>query len=341
MARQDRLFADVDRGFNALEEGNVEEAEAALERCSRIDRKNPDVVALAAAIADVKGDGEEAIAKYRELSTLRPDDPMPRVCLARLMLHENGDADGALDTIESAFDFIDEEDDLIEAVMVRTEALIAIDDLDNARNSLSELSTSVIDDGHLALDLADLALLADDPNTAIKWVEVAKKAGAENDALRADALHLLGRICEAKDDHAGLVAAWKEVRDLDRKAPAGHVTISDDELERIAVGALDELPEDVRERLENVPILIDTVPSDELIAEGIDPRSLGLFQGTAMPHEGSAAPAVTNILLFKTNLERSADDLDHLAEEVRITVLHETAHYFGLDEDDLVQLGLD
>jgi predicted Zn-dependent protease with MMP-like domain len=337
MARQDRLFTDVDRGFTALENDNLEDAEAALERCSKIDSKNPDVVALAAAVADVKGDGETAMAKYRELSTLRPDDPMPRVCLARLQLHEQGDAEGALDTIESAFDFIDEEDDLIEAVMVRTEALLSIEDYENARESLGELSTSVIDDGNLALDLAELSLAAEDPNAAIRWVEVAKK----DDALRADALHLLGRIHEAKDDHAGKVAAWKEVRELDQKAPAATVTISEDELERIAVGALDELPEDVKKRLENVPILIDEMPSDDLIAEGVDPRSLGLFQGTAMPDAGGAAPAVTNILLFKTNLERAAEDLDHLADEVRITVLHETAHYFGLDEEDLVQLGLD
>jgi predicted Zn-dependent protease with MMP-like domain/uncharacterized protein HemY len=337
MARQDRLFTDVDRGFTALENGNLEDAEAALERCSRINSKDPDVVALAAAVADVKGDGDAAIAKYRELSTLRPDDPMPRVCLARLLLHENGDAEAALDTIESAFDFIDEEDDLIEAVMVRTEALLAIEDYESARESLSELSTSVIDDAHLALDLAELSLAAEDPNGAIRWVEVAKK----DDALRADALHLLGRIHEAKDDHAGKVAAWKEVRALDNKAPASTVTISEDELERIAVGALDELPEDVKKRLENVPILIDEMPSDDLIAEGVDPRSLGLFQGTAMPDGGETAPSVTNILLFKTNLERASEDLDQLADEVRITVLHETAHYFGLDEEDLVQLGLD
>jgi predicted Zn-dependent protease with MMP-like domain len=337
MARQDRLFTDVDRGFTALENDNLEDAEAALERCSKINSKDPDVVALAAAVADVKGDGDTAISKYRELSTLRPDDPMPRVCLARLMLHEHGDAEGALDTIEAAFDFIDEEDDLIEAVMVRTEALLTMEDYESARESLGELSTSVIDDGHLALDLAELSLAAEDPNSAIRWVEVARK----DEALRADALHLLGRIHEVKDDHAGKVAAWKEVRELDNKAPAATVTISEDELERIAVGALDELPDDVKKRLENVPILIDEMPSDELIAEGVDPRSLGLFQGTAMPDAGNSVPTVTNILLFKTNLERASEDLDHLADEVRITVLHETAHYFGLDEEDLVQLGLD
>lgn len=337
MSRQDRLFAEVDRGFTALEEDNIEDAEAALERCSRIDRKNPQVVALAAALADAKGEGEAAIEKYRELSTLRPDDPMPRVMLARLMLHEHGDADGALEVIETAFDFIDEEQDLIEAVIVRTEALLATDDLENARESLGELSSSVIDDGELALDLGELALAAEDPNAAIRWVEVAQK----DEQMRADALHLLGRIHEAKGDHAAQVAAWKEVRALDMKAPHGDVSISEDELERIAVGALDELPEDVKKRLESVPILIDDVPSEELVSEGIDPRSLGLFQGAAMPDSASALPTVTNILLFKTNLERSSADLDHLAEEVRITVLHETAHYFGLDEDDLVKLGLD
>jgi predicted Zn-dependent protease with MMP-like domain len=68
---------------------------------------------------------------------------------------------------------------------------------------------------------------------------------------------------------------------------------------------------------------------------------LGVFSGTPMPEGGDLAPSVTNIRLFKTNLERAAHDLDHLADEVRITVLHETAHYFGLDEDDLVDIGLD
>jgi predicted Zn-dependent protease with MMP-like domain len=90
-----------------------------------------------------------------------------------------------------------------------------------------------------------------------------------------------------------------------------------------------------------VPILIDDMPSEDIIADGFDPRLLGLFQGTPMPEDGALAPTVTNILLFKRNLERFAEDEEHLAEEIRITVLHETAHYFGLDEDDLEALGLD
>src|SRR5690242_1476674 len=135
MARQERLAADVDRGFTALENGEIEEAEACLERCSRIDRKNADVVALAAALADARGDGEAALEKYTELAALRPDDPMPKICMARLQLHALGDPDGALDTLDTAFDFIDEEDDLIEAIVVRAEALLATDDPEAARGA--------------------------------------------------------------------------------------------------------------------------------------------------------------------------------------------------------------
>ena len=337
MSRQDRLADDLDRGFSALEEGRIDDAAACVERCQRIDRTQPDVILLAAAVADARGDGQEALALYRKLMELRPDDPMPRICAARIELHDLGDPDSALDTVEAAFDFIDEEPDLIEAVVVRSEALIATDDLEGARASLAELSTSVIEDGNLALDLGELALAAEDALVAARWAEIAKK----QPELAADALHLLGRVHEFTGDRAQMIAAWQEVRKLDAKAPAGPISVSEDALEQMAQEALAELPADVRARLANVPILIDDLPSDALIADGVDPRSLGLFQGTPMPEGGNLAATVTNILLFKTNLEHSAHDLDHLAEEVRITVLHETAHYFGLDEDDLERIGLD
>jgi predicted Zn-dependent protease with MMP-like domain len=337
MSRQDRLADDLDRGFAALEEGRIDDAAACVERCQRIDRSQPDVIMLAAAVADARGDGEAALGLYRKLVELRPDDPMPRICAARIELHDLGDPDSALDTVEAAFDFIDEEPDLIEAVVVRSEALLAVDDLDGARASLAELSTSVIEDGNLALDLGELALAAEDPSLAARWVDVAKK----QPELAADALHLLGRVHESTGDRAQMIAAWLEVRKLDAAAPAGPVTISEDALEKFAADALAELPSDVRARLENVPILIDDLPSDALIRDGTDPRSLGLFQGTPMPEGGDLAATVTHILLFKTNLERASIDLDQLAEEVRTTVLHETAHYFGLDEDDLERIGLD
>lgn len=339
MSRIDRMHADLERGFEALEDGDLAAAATIVERCRRIDRRHPEVVMLAAAVADARGDTEEALAQYRALAELQPDEPMPRISIARIELHDLGDADAALDTLEAAFDFIDDEADLIEAIYVKTEALIARGEAAPARAALAELASSVIDDPHLALDLADLALEAEDPAAAERWIELAL-AGADP-ALRAEALHLRGRVHEHAGDRAAMIAAWQEVRRLDAAAPAGDLHISEDEVERIALATLAELPAQIREKLERVPILIDDLPGEELIADGFDPRLLGLFQGVPMPDDGALAPTVTNILLFKRNLERASADHEHLAEEIRITVLHETAHYFGLDEDDLEALGLD
>jgi predicted Zn-dependent protease with MMP-like domain len=337
MQRQDRLANEVDRGFHALEHGEIEEAEACLERSSKIDGKHADVVALAAAVADARGDGEAALAKYTELATLRPDDPMPKICMARLQLHELGDPDAALDTLDTAFDFIDDEADLIEAIVVRAESLLATDDPEAARGALAELATSAIDDAPLAFDLAELALAAEDPRAALRWVEIAR----QDEGFETDALHLLGRIHEARGDRDAMVAAWQQVRKADLAAPPGPVAISDDELERIATEALHELPATAREKLEHVPILIDDIPAEELVAEGFDPRTLGVIEGPTLADADAVPTTATHIRLFKKNLERIAHDLDDLADEVRITVLHETAHYFGLEDDDLEKIGLD
>jgi predicted Zn-dependent protease with MMP-like domain len=348
MSRTDRMHADLDRGFEALEEGRIDDAATILERCQRIDRKHEDVITLAAAIADARGDTEGALAQYRALSAVRPDDPMPRICIARIQLKDLGDPDAALDTLQAAFDFIDEEADLIEAIYVKTEALLARDEPAAARATLAELASSAIDSTELALDLADLAIMAEDVPAAKTWIALARKLSREADATAdekaafdAEALHTLGRAHEAAEDRPAMIDAWLGVLAHDTKAPAGEITTTEDEIERIALATLEELPETIRDRLKQVPILIEDLPSPDLVRDGWDPRILGIFQGTPMPDDGSVQPTITNIHLFRKNLERFAADDEHLAEEIRITVLHETAHYFGLDEDDLEALGLD
>ena len=72
-------------------------------------------------------------------------------------------------------------------------------------------------------------------------------------------------------------------------------------------------------------------------------RALGLFEG---PTHGEtqavdAAPIPTRIVVFADNLALDFPDPEDFADQVKITVLHELGHYFGLDEDDMVRLGLD
>jgi predicted Zn-dependent protease with MMP-like domain len=340
-SRQARLDQLVAKGFACLDDGDLDGAAAALERARGIDRDHADVIGLGASLAAAEGDVDGAIATFLELAARDPDDAMPLINAASLHLHSRLDPAAALAIIDRALDLVDDEDGLIDAVLTRARALIELGGaarLTEARATLGELATSVIE-GDLALDLAELWLDAGDRDQALALATRATR----DPALAADAYHLIGTIHDDRGDAAARTAAWREARRLDLAAPAPAWSLSHDEFDALAHAALAELPERARELLGNCPVLVEPAPSDELVGDGVDPRLLGLFSGTALPDVASVggAPALTTIHLFQKNLEASALDADDLAEQIRITVLHETAHFFGLDEDDLEAIGLD
>ena len=83
-------------------------------------------------------------------------------------------------------------------------------------------------------------------------------------------------------------------------------------------------------------------PSAEMVAGGIDPRVLGLYHGVPMTRRSTTfgAPYADTIHLFSANLERVCTTRPALAERIRVTVLHETAHFFGYTERQLRLMGL-
>ena len=168
-------------------------------------------------------------------------------------------------------------------------------------------------------------------------------AGPRLDPLdEADARHLLGIACEEKGDTKGMVKEWLATMRLDEANDSPEPRMTPDEFERLAAAALDELPEEILARLGNVPVFVEDHPSEALVIEGLDPRTLGLFHGIAMPDQSTLGPGpdVGVIHLFQRNLEREVEDDDELAEQIRITVLHETAHYFGAGEQEMHRFGL-
>ena len=99
--------------------------------------------------------------------------------------------------------------------------------------------------------------------------------------------------------------------------------------------ALDELPPHIAEALENVAVVVEDENPEE-------PDLLGLYHGVPLPERGDMAGSLPDtISIYRTPLEESFPDPDELREEIRITVLHELGHYFGLDEDRLEELGYD
>jgi predicted Zn-dependent protease with MMP-like domain len=108
---------------------------------------------------------------------------------------------------------------------------------------------------------------------------------------------------------------------------------------------LDRLPKRFRAALRNLEIVVEKRPSADLLrAEGLDPRHdtlYGLYQGVPLPERSEFDPPILpdKITIFSEPLLADFADPEELRAEIRLTVLHEIAHYFGMDEEEIKDLG--
>ena len=158
----------------------------------------------------------------------------------------------------------------------------------------------------------------------------------------ADVRYLLARALSACGDRAGMTDEWGRVLRLDAAAARPQPLMCEDEFEAVAEAALAELPRELLDELRSVAILVAERPSAEMVAGGIDPRVLGIYHGVPMTRRSTSfgAPWADTIYLFRANLERVCATRAELAGRIRVTVLHETAHYFGYTEGQLRRRGL-
>ena len=99
--------------------------------------------------------------------------------------------------------------------------------------------------------------------------------------------------------------------------------------------ALDSLPPDLAAALDNVAVVVEDENREE-------PDLYGLYTGIALPDRTSSYGGVLpdKIAIYRRPLEEDfGHDPELLVDEIRITVLHEIAHHFGIDEDRLDELG--
>jgi predicted Zn-dependent protease with MMP-like domain len=109
--------------------------------------------------------------------------------------------------------------------------------------------------------------------------------------------------------------------------------IDADAFETLVVDAIDDLPAEVHDLLDNVVIMIDDEHPDEPL--------LGLYEGIPRTERddygGMELP--DRITLFRLTLCDACDHIEMLADEVLVTVVHELAHHLGIDDDRLHELG--
>ncbi len=131
-----------------------------------------------------------------------------------------------------------------------------------------------------------------------------------------------------------------------RSAPRRPRAARHDRFDQLVDRAIAAIPEPFRTALDDVAVVIADEPTrDQLRENGLGPDEIlyGLYDGVPLNEWGADwVPVPSRILVFRLPLEEDFPDPDDLADEVRITILHELAHHLGIeDEDRLAELGID
>ncbi len=120
------------------------------------------------------------------------------------------------------------------------------------------------------------------------------------------------------------------------------IQLSDRQFDEAVSAALRSVPREFREYLENVVVEVRDLPDRALMREHDVPDDiLGLYVGCPLEDRGIEGPPLLpdRIYIFRRNLLEMCESRDELVDEIRVTVLHEIGHHFGMDEDRLEELG--
>jgi len=120
--------------------------------------------------------------------------------------------------------------------------------------------------------------------------------------------------------------------------------VSDKDFDRMVKRAIHRIPEELRRRLENVLISVRKRPSEDMLEEMEVPpgeEPLGYFSGVPIVDQSMTDPPLYSdtIFIFQEPLETMCRTAEELEEEIELTVVHEIAHYFGISEERLEELG--
>jgi predicted Zn-dependent protease with MMP-like domain len=253
-------------------------------------------------------------------------------------LLDRGEAEKALDLMAGV------DSNAARRWVVEAAAKLALDDLVAARAAIDRAGPLAKLDGDLDFAWTKAEICLREWKLAEAEELYAKVAASERSAAVLERLSL---CADLRHDAVRADELLAEAEAVDGDSAPHPPRLSPQQFEHVIDEAVELLPKDFQEALHDVQILIDPVPTLELIdptdCAETPPDMLGLFVGTSkldrVEDESAAMPAT--IHLFQRNLERASIDRDELVNEIRVTLYHEVGHFLGFDEDGVARMGLE
>jgi predicted Zn-dependent protease with MMP-like domain len=233
-------------------------------------------------------------------------------------LYQDGRFEEVLDTLEG--------DDSVEALFLIASALFELGE--------HEESESVCAEGLSIAELPELRHL--EALLLLQRAEPEKASASARRAIElepelADGHHVLGLALTQLGRIEEADSAFARAAELDPESCFRPTRLTSEGFDEVVEEAIEDLPDEFQEYLENVEVGVVDVPDPDLIREGIEFDLLGLYQGSTIRSDDFRFP--DRVMLFQRNLENVSPDRETLIQEIRDTVYHEIGHHMGMDED--------
>lgn len=309
----DQLSAHLDRGWDLIGRNDPRGAEASARRALELDPNSPEAYNLLGYSAALEGNAEDAVEAYRQAIAL--DDTFFEAILnaAEVYIHPLGDFREAITMCDQALDLAENDEELIDALLLKFDAVLGEDGEDStrAREVLALLPAGPFTNpGHAFLiGRAHFELGELEPARALL------EDATRGDPDHPEAWYYLGLLREELGESRSAVDAFLHARELDLSyAPPSWAPITA-EFRKLVHRVVSELDPVLGSYVRQADVFVGDVPGFELVADGVDPRALLLFDGLYLPDQ--PATPCARIFVYQRNVERVSGGLDRIEDELR------------------------
>lgn len=306
----DQFSAHLDRGWDLVQRGDAHGAEQSARRALEIDGQSPEAYNLLGYVAALQGEFDDAIEHYRTAISL--DDTYLEAMLnaAEVYIHPLGDFESAIDMCEQALDLAENDDEVVDALLLLFDALLAKGDFEAAGAVSRRFPEGPFENPNHTFLVGRALYEVGEVDRATPLIE----AVLAEQPKHSEAWYYLGLIRDEHGEVAAATAAFLRSRELDLEIPPPPWTVSRETFEASAKAAVAALPGELKRFLREGEVFVSDVPGIEVVADGVDPRALLLLDGVAGESPGEEPKA--RVFVYQRNVERLAGTMDLVQQEI-------------------------
>jgi tetratricopeptide (TPR) repeat protein len=318
----DQFSAHLDRGWDLVQRGDARGAELSARRALEIDSQSPEAYNLLGYVAALQGEFEDAIESYRQAIAL--DDTYLEAMLnaAEIYIHPLAEYDEAIAMCDHAIELAETDDELVDALLLKFDALFGNGDVDGATALCQSFPSGPFDNPNHTFLVARALYEIGEMDRATPLVEEAVNRIPKN----PEVFYYLGLIQDERGDVAAATQAFLRSRELDLCLPAPAWSLTRETFEVTARRALASLDEPLRAFVREDELYVADAPGVEVVVDGVDPRALLLLDATTTKPSDPQPSA--RLFIYQRNVERLAGSVELVEAEIRSALEREITGAF-------------